>query len=256
MTDSSRELAVLVVSDPEFLPRLKTLAASIERNMPSAILHAWLVNVDGNEAAELRAIHPRTECTFVREALDDTVMQMGMDGITTFTEKAGFCVNLRANAIQTLLVAGVPRVLFMDADCIVRRDLAGLIRMMDENDILIHERPGAPDYMRVCAAVIAVRRTARSIRFVERLVARIAEIGNRLFFADQLAFHLTTVESGAAITVTHLPSEYIDWDFDERSAIWTGKGQRKYKSDVYREEEARYSAATGRSASRADGDRR
>jgi hypothetical protein len=244
MTESSGNLTILVISDPVFLPRLRALAASINRNMPSAVLHACLVNVDAaDEAPRLRAIHPQTECTFVRETLDDTVVQMGMDGITTFTEKAGFCVNLRARAIHDLLVKGTSHVLFMDADCLVRRDLTGLIRMMDEGDILIHKRPQAQEFMQVCAAVIGVTCTARSILFFERLITRIDQIGNRLFFADQLAFHLTAVESGGDVTITHLPSEYIDWEFQEGSFIWTGKGQRKYDNEAYLQEEARYRAA-------------
>jgi hypothetical protein len=246
MTEPSGHLTILAISDPEFLPRLRALASSINRNMPSAALHACLVNVDAaDEAADLRAIHPRTECSFVRETLDDTVVKMGMDGLTTFTEKAGFCVNLRAKAIHELLNAGASRVLFMDADCLVRKDLSGLIRMMDDSDIVIHKRPQAAEYMRVCAAVIGVSRTARSMAFIERLVARIDQIGNRLFFADQLAFHLTAVESGSDITITHLPSEYLDWEFQDDSFIWTGKGQRKYKNEVYLQEEARYRAAPG-----------
>jgi hypothetical protein len=248
MPDSSHDLTILVISDPEFLPRLKTLAASINRNMPSALLHACLVNVDDSDAASsLLAIHPGTQCSFVRETLDDTIVQMGMDGITTFTEKAGFCVNLRARAIHALLVEGTGRVLFMDADCLIRRDLTALIRMMDESDILIHKRPQASEFMRVCAAVIGVTRNARSLLFFERLIARIDQIGNRLFFADQLAFHLTAVESGPDITITHLPSEYIDWEFKADSFIWTGKGQRKYNNEAYLREEAWYRAAQERS---------
>ena len=92
-------ITVLAISDPEFLPRLYRLANSLSRNFPSAILHAYLVNVTSERDIErLRQIHPRCEVSLVQEELDDREVKLGMDGITKFTEKAGFCVNLSATA--------------------------------------------------------------------------------------------------------------------------------------------------------------
>lgn len=236
-----RRLTILVISDPEFLPRVEGLLGSVARHTPDADVHACLVNVtNAGDVARLRAIHPRVTVAHYHESLDGTDVKIGLDGVTRFTEKAGYCVNLRARALQGLLMDGHDYVLYMDADCIVRRELSGLLDLMDGCDIVIHKRESAPDFMRVCAALIGVRRTAASLDFVERLVRRIDEIGNRLFFSDQLAFHqiASSADSGAAIA--HLPSSYIDWEFRPDSHIWTGKGQRKFENMVYREEEARY----------------
>jgi hypothetical protein len=188
----------------------------------------------------LRAIHPRITITHYYELLNDTEVQIGLDRLTRFTEKAGYCVNLRARALQSLLMDGHDYVLFMDADCIVRRELSGLLDLMDSCDIVIHKRDRAPDFMRVCAALIGVRRTPASVDFIGRLVRRIDEIGNRLFFSDQLAFHQVASSQDSTAVIAHLPSSYIDWEFRPDSHIWTGKGQRKFENMVYREEEARY----------------
>lgn len=237
-------VTVLAISDPEFLPRLYRLANSLSRNFPSAILHAYLVNVTSERDIErLRQIHPRCEVSQVHEELDDREVKLGMDGITRFTEKAGFCVNLRATAIHRLLLEGREFVLFMDADCIVRKSLSHLPAILAHSDILIHQRPTMPDYMRVCASVIAIKRTATSLRFSEKFVARINQIGNRLFFADQLAFHQLASDPEMEITVSHLPAEYIDWEFHPGSFIWTGKGQRKFNNQAYLREEQLYNVA-------------
>src|SRR5262245_11470490 len=103
-------LTILAVSDREFLPRLKALASSIQENAPSVRLHAYLVNLspDDREVDELRRLHADVAITTVCETLDDTQVMVALDGMTKFTEKAGFCVNLRGRAISELLQAGVP----------------------------------------------------------------------------------------------------------------------------------------------------
>lgn len=234
-------LNILVISDGQFYPRLRTLASSINRNMPSAILHAYLVNMTSADVtASLGAIHPQTKCYFVEEALDATEIKIALDGVTKFTEKAGFCVNLRARAIHQLLVDGCDYLLFLDADSIIRKDLARLIEMIDESDIVIHKRDRPEEFMRVAAGAIGVKRSAGSIKFFERLIERIDELGNRTFFSDQLAFYRTAMETDGDIKISHLPIEYIDWEFSPDSYIWTGKGQRKFENQSYCEEEKRY----------------
>jgi hypothetical protein len=241
----ARRLTILAIADPEFLPRLESLLGSVSRNMPEAAVHACLVNVtNAAEVARLRRIHSRTTFAYYHELLDDSEVKIGLDGITKFTEKAGYCVNLRARALHGLLMEGHDYVLYMDADCIVRRELSGLLDLMDGSDIVIHKRDSLPDFMRVCAALIGVRRTSASLDFVARLISRIDEIGNRLFFSDQLAFHQIASAGDSAAAIACLPSTYIDWEFRPDSHIWTGKGQRKFENKVYREEEARYRSHT------------
>jgi hypothetical protein len=234
------ELTVLAIADRLFLPRLEVLAASLARNSPFVHLHAYLVNVAPEDAERLRAIHRHTELRFDSAELDATEMKIGLDGITPYTEKAGYCVNLRGRAILDLLQAGCPRVLFVDADTIVRRDLGSLCTFLDRHDLVIHKRPEAAEYMRVAGGVIGVRPTDAAIEFFTRAVARIDAIGNRKFFSDQLAFHLTIEELEGRVCVGHLPKTYIDWDFDEQSFIWAGKGRRKHDNARYLAEERNY----------------
>jgi Nucleotide-diphospho-sugar transferase len=234
------ELIVLAIADPEFLPRLEVLAASLERNSPSARLHACLVNVEPADAERLRVIHRHTELQNESLSLDATHVKIGLDGITPYTEKAGYCVNLRGRVILDLLHAGCRRVLFVDADTIVRRDLGPLCALIDQNDLVIHKRPEAPEFMRVAGGVIGVRPTDAAIEFFTRAVARIDAIGNREFFSDQLAFHLTIEELDGRVSVGHLPKKFIDWDFDEQSFIWVGKGRRKHENAQYLAEERSY----------------
>ena len=234
------ELTVLAIADPEFLPRLEVLAASLARNSPSVSLHAYLVNAAPEDAERLQAIHPSTEVRFDSAELDASEVKIGLDGITPYTEKSGYCVNLRGWAILDLLQAGCPRVLFVDADTIVRRDLAPLCELIDQHDLVIHKRPEAPEFMRVAGGVIGVRPTAAAIEFFTRAVAHIDAIGNRKFFSDQLAFHLTIEELGNRISAGHLPKTYIDWDFEEQSFIWVGKGRRKHEDARYLAEERGY----------------
>ena len=74
-----------------------------------------------NESLHVRDIKAPEGVKILTE-LDATVVRMGRDGVTPYTEKAGFCVNLRGRAVLDLLRQGRRRVLFLDADSIIRRD--------------------------------------------------------------------------------------------------------------------------------------
>ncbi len=234
------ELTILAIADPDFVPRLRALAASVAANMPSALLHACLVNADDEHAAEIVATHANCEFSFVDAQLDATSMKIGLDGITPYTEKAGFCVNLRGRKTLELLREGTKRVLFLDADSIIRRDLGPLCALIDSSDVVIHKRPHEQDYMGVAGGVIGVRPSPGGIEFFERAVARIDAIGNSDFFSDQLAFTQTIAELGDRVRIAHLPKAYIDWEFEPDSFIWTGKGRRKFENETYLTEERLY----------------
>ena len=238
---SPSTLTVLSVSDLEYLPRLAILAKSISRNMPGAHLHAWLVNVSpGRDVKALSRIHPPSVFTHVGEVLDSRRTKMGLDGKTLYTEKSGFCVNLRARAIHRLLLTGHELVLCLDADSIVRRDLSDLVDIICCNDIVIHKREKEPEYMRVAGGAIGIQNTPASVAFFARMIEHIDKLGPRVFFSDQWAFHLTALERAASTEIADLPMQYIDWEFREESAIWMGKGQRKHHNTTYRREEDRY----------------
>jgi hypothetical protein len=240
-------LTILAVADGEFLGRAAALAASIACHMPAARLHACLVNVDPEPAErELRSRHANVEFSHERAALDAATVKVGLDGLTRYTEKAGYCVNLRGRAVLRLLRAGRPRVLFLDADSIVRRHLAPLCELIDAHDLVIHRRPHERDFMGVAGGVIGVRPTPRALEFFARAVDRIGLLGDREFFSDQLAFHQVLGELGPRLRVAHLPQPYIDWEFAADSFIWTGKGRRKYESEAYLAEERLYSRGGNR----------
>ena len=241
MPDGAATLTILSVSDDEYLPRLAALAQSLHLNMPTAHLSAWLVNIaPGETLAGLQQVHAPMTFTHVDVPLDAEQSMLGLDGKTFYTEKSGFCVNLRARGIHRLLLDGHQRILSLDADSLVRGDLGGLLQLLERHDIAIHKRDSEPDYMRVAGGAIAVRNTPSTVQFFARMIELIDELGPRTFFSDQWAFHLASTELGQTTDIAHLPRTYIDWEFREDSVIWTGKGQRKHHDKTYRREEDNY----------------
>src|SRR5437764_12821632 len=108
------ELTVLAIADRDFLPRLEVLAASLAKHTPAGDRQACLVNVPPADAERLRAVHRHAELQYEWAALDAAHVEIGLDGVTPYTEKAGYCVNRRGRAILDLLHAGCRRVLFVD----------------------------------------------------------------------------------------------------------------------------------------------
>ena len=176
----------------------------------------------------------------MEKLLDHEKVKVALDAKTKFTEKAGFCVNLRVSAILDLLHQDIDNILFVDADTIIRKDLSKLFKQFRSHDILIHKRPNEKPFMRVAGGVIGVRNTRWTKNFFSRFLEHVNNLGNKEFFSDQWGFSLTMQELNAGSRIGHLAKNYIDWDFNADSFIWVGKGQRKYKNAEYLAEKSNY----------------
>lgn len=245
MSITSENPTILAISDLRFLPHLQVLVASVNRHFPQAHIHIYLVNInDPKEQISLKQLHPNIQFTLIEKNLEEAIIKIALDGKTQYTEKAGFCVNLRVHAIHTLLNKGVSNILFVDADTIIRKDLSELFDQLKNSHILIHKRPKEKHFMRVAGGVIAVRNTDWSKSFFKRFIEQVDRLGNTDFFSDQWGFDLTAQELSGYVSplppIGHLPKCYIDWDFNEHSFIWVGKGQRKNKNKTYLAERSIY----------------
>ena len=183
-------------------------------------------------------------------------------GGNIYTRFSAYCANSRVLDFKKLLERGEQKILYMDVDSIVRSPLTELSSIIDENDISIHFRRCMSLLVdshnmlnpHGCAAgIIGIRNTKESVGFVnkwvkllmsdERLlhwyseqntanhlivnnyydIKKIIKAGKREFKNDKKSFLIKE----PAVKFHNLEQKFIDWNFNEDSPIWVGKGKKK-----------------------------
>ncbi len=196
-------------------------------------------------------------------------------GRNLYTKFTAYCANSRVLDFKKLLDRGEKYLLYMDADSIVRKDLKDLFSIIIENDISLNFRyclklPNE-SYEMInpfgCATgIIGIRNSEQSINFVNDWYDKLNT--NELlyhWYSDQNILNHLLVKNiykmedvlkadkrnfimniqnfknkKCKLEAYNLKKRYTDWDFDNNSPIWIGKGNRK-NSDIYIKEAAKYS---------------
>ena len=150
---------------------------------------------------------------------------------------------LRAKIFPTL-IKQYDYVFWMDADTIIRKNLYNMFKILLKNDITLYKnekiRKDTIDRIGLYkTGIIGVKRNKKIIHFTElwRDMIFKKDINELKWFEDQksISYLLKTLE----LKIYNLPINFIDWNFNNDSHIWVGKGERKNKT-IYLNEEAIY----------------
>ena len=92
---------------------------------------------------------------------------------------------------------------------------------------------------RIAAGAVYTKKTA--LAYWEEVHDLIMSIGFR-WFVDQYSLYATyrRFDEKGAIKCIQMPKTYIDWEMNDDSVIWTGKGNRKYTNETYLKEKVQY----------------
>ena len=132
--------------------------------------------------------------------------------------------------------------LVLDADSLVRKRLA----MPAGCAVGLFLRPDHPKHMRVAAGAVLL--TPEGVPFANAVAAAIGRAtvdwldgkGELSWYLDQVV--LGDIFEKLGPSVHRFDTSFMDWEFGPEAVIWTGKGARKYRSEAYREELARYTS--------------
>jgi hypothetical protein len=134
--------------------------------------------------------------------------------------------------------------LCLDADCIVRDDVAARVSALEIADIGVRRRYHEQPHLTVAAGALMLRPTAAAAKFIDRvstLIRRALEAREAVWFLDQVVLSHVVRELGdREVGVSQLDMTYIDWFFHDHSVIWTGKGERKSEDTRYMGELLQY----------------
>ncbi len=152
---------------------------------------------------------------------------------------------MRFVRLHQLMESSGREVLAIDTDSLVRGDIAGIGRMLGDNDVSILTRYGNVQiHLKVLGSALHVRPTPAARVFLRRLAAYTLSChrdGTLGWFLDQLAIHVIhrrTVLAGEALALGDLPIAAVDHELGAGALIWTAKGGRKTGGPFWRAQAA------------------
>lgn len=213
-------LQVLCVSNNLYINHLFSLISSLSICEPNATLHCFLVNV------------PTNTIEFI-EKIKNVKVYIVQKEFKEIKDESNFCANIRMEYCFDLLNSGVDHIVYLDVDSIVRKPLEFVQHSLKSHDFVFFKRNSDDPRLKFASGVFAIKGNKSGLKFLYNWKER-AKILKFEWFTDQISLHETFEESKRPLNWIQLPKEYIDWDFNKDSAIWVGKGTRKFENLKYR----------------------
>lgn len=219
-----------------------TLLASVAQNAPDAFVHVHVVNPDEDCRRHL-AIFGQV---LGARRLSATFETVDLSGVAE-TYPLVYYSSIRFARLYQIAERRPTNYLCVDADCLVRAPLAGLLRQAGSGDVALLRRFGRSLETSVAAGGLFARPTAGARVFLRDVAAGIFSVltsGEAEWFLDQVVIS-SAVERGCrsgTVAVAQLDYAYIDWCFRKDGIVWTGKGDRKFSNDSYVLEKSFYAA--------------
>jgi hypothetical protein len=122
-------------------------------------------------------------------------------------------------------------VVCIDIDSLIRNDLSQLPQHFANSDVAIRLRlDNRKIKFKLLAGGIYIQHNTTSLSFLRQLAKRLHH--NNRWFADQIALY-HSLRRTRGLRISDLNQNYFDWEFEDQSLIWTGKGDRKFSSEKY-----------------------
>lgn len=197
-------------------------------------VHLHVVNPEKNDWEFMKTIRTyasamvnhNIQITLSSEETD--LSQLGAENIRTYYACNRFLVapELMSRA------AGKLSLMITDIDCIFMKHVD---EPTEQLGIFFREPlPGTvgweADGSRVAAGAVYCHHTAQD--FMTSVAKRIRQYEYH-WFLDQYALNVTYIEQKDKYSCKAFDAQFMDWNFIEGTAIWTGKGDRKYSNQVY-----------------------
>jgi hypothetical protein len=230
--DPTDAVIFFAVDNAYFWQHALVLLGSLGRRSPSTKCHVHVINPDPRvpRAVEIIArMLPGLGLSYSYEQADFEGCSKGH--IRTYYASIRF-VRLAEIFAQSQAIY-----LCLDADCIVRADLAARVSALEIADVGIRMRYDEKPHLTVAAGALVLRPTAAAAKFVDRvgtLIGRTLEAQEAVWFLDQIVLSHVLRELGdREVGISQLDMTYIDWFLHDHSVIWTGKGKRKSEDSRY-----------------------
>ena len=217
------EVTIAVVSNKKYLKHLYHLLHSLRLNKNSISISICLLNIKNKQpvSEKINSIYSNVYINF-----------MEYEGDFSPDEIRALAANHRVTFINQLLQKHFKTIFYLDCDSIVRANIKERLSELSTSDISIIFRHNHDERSKVAAGAILFQNNSNTKEFIRRWVEKIQPMKN-YWFADQITFYETYLETKHFIDFKNLPTEMNDWSFNDKSMIWAGKGNRKKQNLIY-----------------------
>ena len=145
--------------------------------------------------------------------------------------KSYLCSNRFHSAHKYLTNDGL---IITDIDCYFNHNMPTPV-----HDVGLFFRPHNPDHMKIAAGLVWYSGSDTSKEFASAVSDNINKLVDQ-WFVDQIALLLTFSQFKNKATFFNFTQQYMDWEFQEGTYMWTGKGPRKYENETYLSKKKEY----------------
>jgi tetratricopeptide (TPR) repeat protein len=237
--DPNDVVIFLAVDNTYFWQHALVLLGSLGRRSPRIKCHVHVVNPDPRVRRAVQVIARMLPDL----GLSYSYEQANFDGCSQVHIRT-YYASIRFVRLAEIFARSQAIYLCLDADCIVRDDVAARVPALEIADIGVRMRYNEQPHLSVAAGALMLRPTAAAAKFIDRvstLIRRTLEAREAVWFLDQVVLSHVLRELGdRGVGVSQLGMTYIDWFFHDHSVIWTGKGERKSEDRRYMAELLQY----------------
>ena len=228
--ESNYQRQVFTSGDGKYFDRYgEHLLRSINTNSPATKVVLEVINPNPDFEEKIKRL--RKELL----AIDIiTISSRAHFGPNRDSAKPTFYATRRLITLYEYLKTSPLHTLFIDIDCIVRKDLFPMFEYYKDSDMAIYTRLISRELGKKVLAGTIVFNAGNPIvmEFLHKLSSRLKD-GQLSWFNDQVQIFHTMFEFKDKMKIADLKKDYIDFDFAEGSTIWTGKGERKDFNEKY-----------------------
>ena len=222
------KICIISGATRDYLYRLLILYKTLRRFHKNIYFHAHLINISKDNAIS---------------KIKDNYLIISYSNIDTDDQDVikNYASNIRSRLFNNL-IPYFHKLFWLDADTIIRKPIIELFNYLDISNIVAYK-----NYNNIDKIKLKGEYKTGVIGFTNCNINKIIlkEWDNLTFkngiekcywFQDQILISNLIFKYNNYIKIFTLPKKFIDWEFNEKSNIWVGKGERKNHNDYLLEE--------------------
>jgi hypothetical protein len=244
-----KDITIISLADEKYYKMLKVLVKSSKLYFSSAKMYIVLVNMTEKHGEELKKLNPNLEYKIENIKFDNDL------------QKSCYCTNRRSYIFHKLRKTRKDILIWIDADCIIRKSCDGLIDIIKDNCDFAVKHHGGLIFSRgkkkenkkaFLAGVIVVGNSEFSTEFInyyhflvnQDSYLKVENIGKTLkdnslnmsiWMLNQHALYKSYIKMKDRLKLKFLPEKYCDTGFSINGVIWAAIWNNKY-SNIFKQE--------------------
>ena len=239
MPRDNKKSVVFISCDGNYLLQHgQYLARSLEKNSSGQCLHIHVL---------LAHDKSKQMITQLEQSLKQTTLSFSWEYSQLLLELTqtpplfrAYCAHSRFLRLAEFIQKTRCNTLCLDADSLIINDINDINSWKNNSDVRFFPRFEQPEeHFKVAIGALFIQANEAGYSFISNMAQMIRETWegkneqNLSWYLDQISCYRTYQQLKNDITYQALDSSWLDWNFDNNSKIWTGKGERKFKAQRY-----------------------